>query len=382
MAQIIYGHKISSKHADTMDETKIAEALQDAIVINHCLVKDDKKIAYFFIDPLLNAFEAGNHFYFSILECKTVEKLTCYRSGAGPIQALRDAQEIIDHHLYDAVFIFGYEPLLTNKTKFGKATIQQAMDIFNGPSVLSCYNELGHIFCAELGISFEDFDYLSDCLYQNYCHSFPDTSDSKFIDTEREAKLSAIGGDLFCLSDCANPNLDFAGGIIVTSDAISDFLGISLADRLEIIAVKTAIVEGHPNNLKSIHGQINDLFPHLREVFIQIQQASGIDIRSEFFQHKLLLDLYTCYPPVPLLFLLASQFAKTISDLPSLLHDYAVTITGGLSLAGAPWNNPALNSLITLFQQLPYSPAQYGLIHGNGGIGEIQGLALLGKWDA
>ena len=48
-----------------------------------------------------------------------------------------------------------------------------------------------------------------------------------------------------------------------------------------------------------------------------------------------------------------------------------------MNLARAPWNNPALNGLITMYHQLMDSPQQFGLVHGNGGIGYRQGIAIL-----
>ena len=48
-----------------------------------------------------------------------------------------------------------------------------------------------------------------------------------------------------------------------------------------------------------------------------------------------------------------------------------------MNFARAPWNNPALNGLIEMVNTMKDGPVKYGLIHGNGGIGEIQGVAIL-----
>jgi hypothetical protein len=108
-----------------------------------------------------------------------------------------------------------------------------------------------------------------------------------------------------------------------------------------------------------------------------VQAAAGVDLVREFQARRLLLDVYTCYPPIPLAFLLTCGFASSPAELLRLLADYEITLTGGLNLAGAPWNNPVLHGLITAYRQLPQTPARRFLIHGNGGIGESQGLILL-----
>ncbi|OLN28807.1 hypothetical protein DSOL_3884 [Desulfosporosinus metallidurans] len=48
-----------------------------------------------------------------------------------------------------------------------------------------------------------------------------------------------------------------------------------------------------------------------------------------------------------------------------------------MNFARAPWNNPALNALIDMCKAMRKGVKNYGLVHGNGGIGEIQGVAIL-----
>ena len=112
MATIIYSEKLTDVEGNQITREALKEVFKEAIKINNKLSLNNKRIAYFFIDPLLNSFEAANNFYFSILECNSIEKIGTYKSGASPVQALFDAKELIDHDLYDAVFVFGYDPLL------------------------------------------------------------------------------------------------------------------------------------------------------------------------------------------------------------------------------------------------------------------------------
>jgi hypothetical protein len=60
-----------------------------------------------------------------------------------------------------------------------------------------------------------------------------------------------------------------------------------------------------------------------------------------------------------------------------LLSEREVTVTGGMNLARAPWNNPALNALIVMCERLNAGSATMGAVHGNGGLGYKQGFAIL-----
>ena len=92
-----------------------------------------------------------------------------------------------------------------------------------------------------------------------------------------------------------------------------------------------------------------------------------------------LLEVYTCYPVVPMGFLLAAEMIASVEQMPAFLERYEVTVTGGMNLAGAPWNNPALHALIAMYKKMKSSPHRYGAVHGNGGLGFGQGVAILGK---
>ncbi len=46
-------------------------------------------------------------------------------------------------------------------------------------------------------------------------------------------------------------------------------------------------------------------------------------------------------------------------------------------MARAPWNNPALNALVTMYHLIREGPTRIAAIHGNGGMGFSQGVAIL-----
>ncbi len=72
------------------------------------------------------------------------------------------------------------------------------------------------------------------------------------------------------------------------------------------------------------------------------------------------VDLYSCFPS-------AVQVAAAELGLP--VHDPArpLTVTGGLTFAGGPWNNYVAHSIATMAGLLTANPGRRGLITANGG---------------
>lgn len=376
MSNIIYSGKITDIKGGLLSYKVLKETFKEAIDLHKKLFVNNKKIAYFFIDPLLNSFEAANQFYFQVFECEAIDKINTYKSGASPIQALADADELIQCGLYDAVFIFGYEPLLTNKHVYGKETVANAMNIFENESIIKCYNEIAHKLRKECGLSETEFIDLSDQLFMNYSKTYERVSRTE-VSQDRGRRLDDLHGDLFKLTDCANPNIDFSGGIILANESTTNFLQVPKKNKINVLGVKYVTVEGSPDKLDKIVGKRENVFPHLRKAFLQAQSKSNIDVVEEFKNENLSLEVYTCYPPIPIAFLLATGILETVNQLPDFLDRYEITITGGMNFAKAPWNNPALNGVIDMYQKLKEGPVSFGLVHGNGGIGEIQGVVIL-----
>ncbi|WP_088225274.1 hypothetical protein [Desulfosporosinus sp. FKB] len=375
MATIIYSEKYSDCEGNQVTPEGLKEIFREAIAINKILSSNKKRIAYFFIDPLLNSFEAANDFYFNIMGCHSIDKIHTYKSGASPVQALYDAKELINENLYDAIFIFGYDPLLTNKQLYGKDIVKQAMDIFKSKSIIECYNLAAHKMCEELGISKEYFLELSDQLYRNYRKTYAQKI-GREVSYDRGRFLDDLKGDLFRITDCANPNVDFAGGVILVNDRTANLLNIP-SGRVKVSGAKYRMVKGIPEGIGQLVGQKGNLFAHLKSSFLEAQRQAKIDVLKEFKRGNLYLELYTCYPPIPLAFLLTTNMVENPWELPEFLSNHEITITGGMNFARAPWNNPALNALIEMCAAMKKGDIKYGLIHGNGGIGEVQGVAIL-----
>jgi acetyl-CoA C-acetyltransferase len=71
-----------------------------------------------------------------------------------------------------------------------------------------------------------------------------------------------------------------------------------------------------------------------------------------------LIDVYSCFPS-------AVQVAATELGLAG--DDRPLTVTGGLTFAGGPWNNYVTHSIATVAERLAGNPGQRGLITANGG---------------
>jgi acetyl-CoA C-acetyltransferase len=73
-----------------------------------------------------------------------------------------------------------------------------------------------------------------------------------------------------------------------------------------------------------------------------------------------LIDVYSCFPS-------AVQVAANELGLPIGDPGRPLTVTGGLTFAGGPWNNYVTHSIATMAERLVANPGQRGFITANGG---------------
>ena len=73
-----------------------------------------------------------------------------------------------------------------------------------------------------------------------------------------------------------------------------------------------------------------------------------------------LVDVYSCFPS-------AVQVAANELGLPLGDPSRPLTVTGGLTFAGGPWNNYVTHSIATMAERLVATPGQRGFITANGG---------------
>lgn len=72
------------------------------------------------------------------------------------------------------------------------------------------------------------------------------------------------------------------------------------------------------------------------------------------------IDIYSCFPS-------AVQVAAHELGVPLTDADRPLTVTGGLTFAGGPWNNYVTHSIATMAELLRQHPGRRGLITANGG---------------
>lgn len=286
-----------------------------------------------------------------------------FRSGCAPIDALAHADRLVRAGGADAVLIRGEDDL---RAQYGRdrAALARQMAIYGDEcSIPEAYTRLAHAFSRRHGLSTDGFKNLAAALFENYIRT---AERSEAYRAPKPAAFEMVT-DLFRKVDCANPVVDFSGALIVASKS---FAGDG---AIEILAVETAQASGDgPDNVAELAR-----YDHLKAACEAAYARAGIDLPREFLAGRALLEAYTCFPVAPLGFLLASGIVHDLHEVPALLAAHEITVTGGMNLARAAWNNPALNALVVMCERLAGGDVRLGAVHGNGGLGYRQGLALL-----
>jgi hypothetical protein len=289
-----------------------------------------------------------------------------FRSGCAPISALDHARALISSGARQAVRITGTDPL-RSQYENDKAQRNALMAIYGPDSPLpEAYTLLAKAFMALHNIDEETFKDLAVDLYDNYAQT---ATVEGFYKAPKPEAFDFVTS-LYRAVDCANPSIDFHGSVILSSQPL--FNGPAIQVQATALGQTSGDGPAHIDEIAR--------YDHLRSAWQSIQTQTGIDFKSEFLAGDALLEAYTCFPVVPLALLMVSGLAQTPGDIKELLSEHEITLTGGMNIARAPWNNPALHGLITMHQHLsnPDAPA-IGLVHANGGLGYKQGLALLAR---
>ncbi|MDF1899125.1 acetyl-CoA acetyltransferase [Mycolicibacterium smegmatis] len=95
--------------------------------------------------------------------------------------------------------------------------------------------------------------------------------------------------------------------------------------------------------------------PAIRIAGRRVLELAGADIDAIDF-----VDVYSCFPS-------AVQVAAAELGLPTDDPARPLTVTGGLTFAGGPWNNYVTHSIATMAEKLVAEPGTRGLITANGG---------------
>ncbi|MCP9275133.1 acetyl-CoA acetyltransferase [Mycolicibacterium arenosum] len=93
---------------------------------------------------------------------------------------------------------------------------------------------------------------------------------------------------------------------------------------------------------------------------IRIAGRRALDLAGTDIGDVELVDVYSCFPS-------AVQVAARELGLPVGDPARPLTVTGGLTFAGGPWNNYVSHSIATMAERLVEGPQRLGLITANGG---------------
>jgi acetyl-CoA C-acetyltransferase len=154
----------------------------------------------------------------------------------------------------------------------------------------------------------------------------------------------------------ANNAVEQGAGLLVTSVERAESLGIP-RDRWVFCWAGT---EAHDTYAVSHRADLTSS-PAIRTAGKALFGLAGIG--PDDIGH---VDLYSCFPS-------AVEVAATELGLPL---DLDLTVTGGLSFAGGPWNNYVSHSIATMLDVLRNDPASLGLVTANGGYLTKHALAL------
>jgi hypothetical protein len=288
-----------------------------------------------------------------------------FRSGCSPVTALAWAKELIESSLSGAVLIHGKDNLKTDYTK------EQRRDLMNiypdDFSLPEGYTRLAFEFMKVFGINENDFRELAGMLFENYLGTFRKNGN----EISETPKWGEPLTSLFRMCDCANPNIDFEGKILLGGRKCAELL--SQENPVYLTGTGLGSTEGDGRDY--IH-EIAE-FRHLKNAYIHACSQAQVDFKKLFLEKQAYLEVYTCYPVIPMAFLFTSGIAESVNGLKKILTTHEVTVTGGMNLARAPWDNPALNAFITAFEKIRSGPVKTACIHGNGGLGYRQGVAII-----
>ena len=148
----------------------------------------------------------------------------------------------------------------------------------------------------------------------------------------------------------SNNMVDQGAVLILTSVEKAEYLQIA-SDRW---VFPYAGADAHDTYEISTRAEF-DTSPAIRIAGRRALELAGTDIGDVD-----LVDVYSCFPS-------AVQVAARELGLPLGDPSRPLTVTGGLTFAGGPWNNYVSHSIATLAEQLVASPGRLGFITANGG---------------
>ncbi len=294
-----------------------------------------------------------------------------FKSGASAMAAINKAQKLIETKKSSVVLIKGVDLL---RTGYVKEDRERYMKLYGKKyTPLDGYTKLVQPFMRYHKINEKDFFEIRDKLFENYLKTWTRLYPEKKLPDERWYQPLT---KFFRGVDCANPNIDYSGRFILTNEKNADRLKIPKNERVFVLG--NAFTKLTVDGFESIPRIAS--YDHLKKVIKKAMVEAKIDFRTEFMNGRALMEAYTCYPVVPMALIWRLGLVNHLKMIPEFLQEHEVTITGGLNLAKAPWNLTSLNYVISMREKLITSDKYlYGLVHGNGSLGNQQGITILGK---
>ena len=146
---------------------------------------------------------------------------------------------------------------------------------------------------------------------------------------------------------CSNMVVDLGGAVILCSEGFADRWGVARSRRV----YPHAATDSSGSSLLSHRWDFKSE-PAMRRAGERALELADASINE--MDH---LDLYSCFPA-------AVQLGVQALSIP---EERALTVTGGLSFSGGPFNSYVLHSISTMMNRLRTAPGQRGLVTSIGG---------------
>jgi hypothetical protein len=218
-------------------------------------------------------------------------------------------------------------------------------------------------------MSGREFEEIAERLFENYWATWKTLEpDATRPDPRWFAKVTPH----FRGVDCANPNIDFEGALLVTTAEGALAAGCEPARRVLVRGL--SVEQQCEDGIEHIPEIVS--YEHLQAAYEEACRQAGLDLGSLFLEGGVRLEVYSCFPVVPIAFFLATGLARDADDIKRLLDEHPATITGGLNLGRAPWNNSTLNAMVQATEMIRGSTPVIA-VHSNAALGYKQGFAVL-----
>jgi hypothetical protein len=291
------------------------------------------------------------------------------KSACAPIEGLISGGQRIAAGELDAVMIHGSDQI---KSEFADkpAERHRLMQAYGGRTFVEAFDDVAAAFRERMSISIDVFDELADCLFENYWATWTGLEPSASRPDEKWfSKITPH----FRGVDCANPSIDFEGALLVTTKDRAFAAGFDPARSVLVkgLALKQCCEDGieHVSEIVT--------YDHLKTAYTQACAQANVDVGQLMLDGRARIEIYSCFPVVPIGFLLATGLAADAHDIKQLLRHHPVTITGGLNLGRAPWNNSTLSAMVHATEMVREGTPVIG-VHSNAALGYKQGFAVLG----